>query len=74
MDTHYIGGGSLRSTHEGTGREANTELRVEPSDGRGDTHLDLGIYGYTSGNGIRTVHLTREHAAELRDALNEWLS
>lgn len=71
MKTAYIGDGSLRSTSEATGKTMNTELRVENDDlAYPDTVADLGLYGFKSGNLLRTVHLSREHATELRDALN----
>lgn len=70
MDTKYIG--PLLSENASTGRSVEVEFRVEPSEAY-DGKLDLGIFRYHDGEGIRTVYLDRSEAEKLRDGLSEWI-
>lgn len=69
MDTQYI---HVAHT-DWRGRAIKTELRVESSEGWTGM-LDVGIYGYNSGDDLMLLSLDREQVEQLREACAKFLA
>jgi hypothetical protein len=69
--TKYIG--PFQSENTSTGREMQTELQVEPSEAYPGL-LDVGVFNYNTGSGVRTLYLDKAKAEGLRDALDAYLN